>query len=48
MERVLMVGLGDLGGNILEFLAREPRAPELIVGDVNARNGLRYFCNPAT
>ncbi len=45
MERVLMVGLGDLGGNILEILAREPRAPELIVGDVNEEGGVRTVNN---
>ncbi len=39
MERVFMVGLGDLGGKILEILARVPRAPELIVGDIDEEGG---------
>ena len=40
MERVLMVGVGDVGTHILEILARDPRAPELIVGDVNEEVGV--------
>ena len=39
MERVFMVGLGDLGGKILEILARDPRAPELIVSDIDEEGG---------
>lgn len=35
MEKVLMVGGGDVGSHILEFLARDPRPLELIVGDVD-------------
>ncbi len=34
-----MVGLGDLGGKILEILARTPGAPELIVGDIDEEGG---------
>jgi len=35
MEKVLMVGIGDVGGHIVEFLARDPRPIELILGDVD-------------
>ena len=35
MEKVLMIGVGDVGGHIVEFLARDPRPIELIVGDVD-------------
>ena len=35
MEKVLMVGGGDVGSHILEFLARDSRPLELIVGDVD-------------
>jgi len=35
-----MVGVGDVGTHILEILARDPRAPELIVGDVNEEVGV--------
>lgn len=35
MEKVLMVGVGNVGGHILEFLARDPRPLELIVGDID-------------
>lgn len=39
MEKVLMVGAGNVGSHILEFLARDPRPLELIVGDVNEERG---------
>jgi hypothetical protein len=35
LERVLMVGVGDVGGHVLEFLARDTRPIDLIVGDVD-------------
>jgi hypothetical protein len=35
MDRVLLVGTGNVGGHILEFLARDPRPLELFVGDVD-------------
>lgn len=35
MEKVLMVGIGDVGGHIVEFLARDHRPIELILGDVD-------------
>jgi len=35
MEKVLIVGAGDVGGKIINFLARDPKCPEVIVGDYN-------------
>jgi len=35
MEKVLMVGTGDVGTHILEILARHPLPVDLIVGDVD-------------
>lgn len=37
MEKVLMVGIGDVGGHIVEFLARDPRPIELILGDADEK-----------
>ncbi|MBA7714772.1 hypothetical protein ES703_123804 [subsurface metagenome] len=45
MERVLMVGLGDVGTKVLEILARDPRAPQLIVGDVDEEVGVHRVNN---
>jgi len=39
MEKVLMVGTGDVGAHILEILAREPKPLKLIVGDKNTERG---------
>jgi hypothetical protein len=35
MGKVLLVGLGDVGTHMLEFLARDPKCPELVVCDIN-------------
>jgi len=35
LSKVLIVGVGDVGGKIINFLARDPKCPELIVGDFN-------------
>lgn len=35
MSKVMLVGLGEVGTHILEFLVRDTRCPELIVCDVN-------------
>jgi len=35
MEKVLMVGTGDVGTHILEILARMPMSFKLIVGDID-------------
>jgi len=40
-SKVLIVGVGDVGGKIINFLARDPKCPELIVGDFNEDMGLR-------
>lgn len=45
MERVLLVGTGNVGGHILEFLARDPRPVELIVGDVNEERARQLVNN---
>lgn len=45
MERVLMIGVGDVGGHILEILARVPRSLELIVGDVDEERASRKVNN---
>jgi hypothetical protein len=46
MERVLLVGTGNVGGHILEFLARDPRPLELIIGDINEERA-RHLANNA-
>ncbi|WP_257347462.1 saccharopine dehydrogenase NADP-binding domain-containing protein [Pseudalkalibacillus decolorationis] len=35
MSKVMLVGLGEVGTHILEFLVRDPKCPELIVCDFN-------------
>ena len=45
MEKVLMVGTGDVGTHILEFLARDPRPIHLIVGDINEERGQKLVNN---
>ncbi len=45
MEKVLMVGAGDVGTHILEFLARDPRPIELIVGDIDEEKATRLVNN---
>jgi hypothetical protein len=47
MEKVLLVGTGNVGGHILEFLARDPRPLELIVGDVHEEKA-KHLVNNAT
>ena len=39
--KLLIVGLGDVGGNVLEFLARTPGIPKLIAADMNEDVGIR-------
>jgi len=39
MRKLLLIGLGDLGRNILEFLARIPEVPRIIVADINEDRG---------
>ena len=45
MEKVLMVGTGDVGAHILGFLSRDPRPIHLIVGDINAERGQKLVNN---
>ena len=40
-RKVLIVGVGDVGGKIINFLARDTRCPELIVGDFNEDVAIR-------
>ena len=34
-DSVLIVGLGDLGGYVLEFLARVLNIPRIVTADIN-------------
>lgn len=36
MSKVMLVGLGEVGTHILEFLVRDPKCPEIVICDVNA------------
>ena len=40
-KSVLIVGLGDLGGHVLEFLARVPNMPRMVAADINGDWGVR-------
>jgi hypothetical protein len=40
-ESVMIIGLGDLGGHFLEFLARKPHVPKIIAADINEDWGVR-------
>jgi len=40
-DSVMIVGLGDLGGYVLEFLARVPNIPRIVTADINEDWGLR-------
>ncbi|OEU54091.1 MAG: hypothetical protein BA862_10490 [Desulfobulbaceae bacterium S3730MH12] len=46
MEKVLMVGTGDVGAHLLEFMARQDHAYEVIVGDIDEEKA-RLLCNNA-
>ncbi|MHA6260714.1 saccharopine dehydrogenase NADP-binding domain-containing protein [Sporosarcina sp. CAU 1771] len=35
MSKVMLVGLGEVGTHILEFLVRDPKCPEVVVCDLN-------------
>jgi len=39
-SKVLLIGLGSLGGHVLEFLARTPRMGKIIAADVNEEWGI--------
>lgn len=38
---VMIFGLGDLGGYVLEFLARVPNIPKIVTADINEEWGVR-------
>lgn len=38
-NRVMILGIGDIGKQILNFLVRDPKCPEILVGDFNADFG---------
>ena len=38
---IMIVGLGDLGGYVLEFLARTPNMPKIVTADINEDWGNR-------
>jgi hypothetical protein len=40
-QSIMIVGLGDLGGYVLEFLARVPNIPKIITADINEDWGTR-------
>lgn len=46
MEKVLMVGVGDVGSHILEFIARDDSQMEWIVGDIDEERA-KLACNNA-
>lgn len=44
-NKILMIGLGSLGGHVLEFLARTPEVNRIIAADVNEDWGIRKTNN---
>ncbi len=46
MEKVLVVGTGDVGSHLLEFMARQDYRYEVIVGDIDEEKA-RLLCNNA-
>lgn len=38
---VMIIGLGELGGDVLEFLARVPNIPKIVTADINEDWGIR-------
>lgn len=40
-KTVMIIGLGDLGGYVLEFLARVPNMPKIVTADINEDRGFR-------
>lgn len=40
MSKVMITGLGNVGAHIIEFLVRDPKCPELLVGDFNPEKEL--------
>jgi hypothetical protein len=46
MEKILLVGIGDIGSHILEFAARDDNDYEWIIGDINKEKA-KYVSNNA-
>ena len=40
-----MVGVGDVGSHIMEFLARDPRPIDLILGDIDEERAVHQINN---
>lgn len=38
---IMIFGLGDLGGHVLEFLARIPNIPKIVTADIDEDRGIR-------
>lgn len=47
MKKVLLVGTGDVGSHILEFIARDDNNIEWIIGDID-ENKAKLLCNNAS
>ena len=47
MEKVLLVGTGNVGSHILEFIARDDNKLEWVIGDID-ENRARLKCNNAS
>ena len=47
MKKVLIVGTGDVGSHILEFIARDDNNIEWIIGDID-ENRAKLLCNNAS
>ena len=46
MEKILLVGVGNVGSHILEFVARDETNLEWLVGDIDEQKAIKY-CNNA-
>ena len=47
MEKVLLIGTGNVGSHILEFIARDENKLEWVIGDID-ENRARLKCNNAS
>ena len=46
IEKILLIGVGDVGKHILEFAAREDRQFEWVIGDIDEKRA-QWICNKA-
>ena len=46
MKKILLVGVGDVGSHLLEFVSRDGSNFEWIVGDINEKRAY-WVCNNA-